>query len=163
MGLYDRDKYHGIKCEGEQHNGNLALACQNGQAASTEASGKPYFPAYPEVHFSLSHTAGAAAVAVADTPVGVDIEHIRPVSVCTMERIAGVRTQEAFFRCWVRREARVKRTGAGIVTMMKTETPLRAGEFYYEISSFPGYAAGVATGEPAPPQKIQRLHLDELL
>lgn len=27
---------------------------------STEASGKPYFPAYPEVHFSLSHTAGAA-------------------------------------------------------------------------------------------------------
>ena len=130
---------------------------------STEASGKPYFPAYPEVHFSLSHTAGAAAVAVADTPVGVDIEHVRPVSVRTMERIAGVRTQEAFFRCWVRREARVKRTGAGIVTMMKTETPLRAGEFYYEISSFPGYAAGVATGEPAPPQKIQRLHLDELL
>lgn len=56
---------------------------------STEASGKPYFPAYPEVHFSLSHTAGAAAVAVADTPVGVDIEHIRPVSVRTMERIAG--------------------------------------------------------------------------
>ena len=112
---------------------------------------------------SSSHTAGAAAVAVADTPVGVDIEHIRPVSVRTMERIAGVRTQEAFFRCWVRREARVKRTGAGIVTMMKTETPLRAGEFYYEISSFPGYAAGVATGEPAPPKKIQRLHLDELL
>ena len=100
---------------------------------------------------------------MADTPVGVDIEHIRPVSVRTMERIAGVRTQEAFFRCWVRREARVKRAGAGIVTMMKTETPLRAGEFYYEISSFPGYAAGVATGEPAPPQKIQRLHLDELL
>ena len=71
--------------------------------------GKPFFPDHPDTHFSLSHTAGAAAAALADTPVGVDIERVRPVSVRAMERIAGVRTEAAFFRSWVRREARVKR------------------------------------------------------
>lgn len=68
-----------------------------------------------------------------------------------MERIAGVRTEAAFFRSWVRREARVKRTGSGIVTMMRTEAPLNRGEFYYEVDSFHGYAAGVAAGQPEPP------------
>ena len=116
--------------------------------------GKPFFPDHPDTHFSLSHTAGAAAAALADTPVGVDIERVRPVSVRAMERIAGVRTEAAFFRSWVRREARVKRTGSGIVTMMRTEAPLNRGEFYYEVDSFHGYAAGVAAGQPEPPQPV---------
>lgn len=42
--------------------------------------GKPYFPDFPEVHFNLSHTTGAVLVALSGEPVGVDIEHIRPVS-----------------------------------------------------------------------------------
>ena len=125
--------------------------------------GKPFFPDYPDTHFSLSHTAGAAAAALADMPVGVDIERVRPVSVRAMERIAGVRTEAAFFRSWVRREARVKRTGSGIVTMMRTEAPLNRGEFYYEVDSFHGYAAGVAAGQPEPPQPVRRLMLDQLL
>ena len=97
------------------------------------------------------------------TPVGVDIERVRPVSVRAMERIAGVRTEAAFFRSWVRREARVKRTGSGIVTMMRTEAPLNRGEFYYEVDAFHGYAAGVAAGQPEPPQPVHRLMLDQLL
>ena len=125
--------------------------------------GKPFFPDYPDTHFSLSHTAGAAAAVLADTPVGVDIERVRPVSVRAMERIAGVRTEAAFFRSWVRREARVKRTGSGIVTMMRTEAPLSRGEFYYEVDAFHGYAAGVAAGQPEPPQPVHRLMLDQLL
>ena len=104
--------------------------------------GKPFFPDHPDTHFSLSHTAGAAAAALADMPVGVDIERVRPVSVRAMERIAGVRTEAAFFRSWVRREARVKRTGSGIVTMMRTEAPLNRGEFYYEVDAFHGSRGG---------------------
>ncbi len=42
--------------------------------------GKPYFPEWPGVHFSISHTAAAAMVGLSDRPVGVDIERIRPVS-----------------------------------------------------------------------------------
>lgn len=125
--------------------------------------GKPFFPDDPTVHFNLSHTAGAAAVALSDTPVGVDIERIRPVGARTMERLAGAKTEEAFFRSWVRREARAKRTGGGIVTMTRTELPLNRGEFYYQVPSFPGYVAGVATDQPAPPEIVRRFVLEDLL
>ena len=33
--------------------------------------GKPYFPEHPDVHFNLSHTAGAVLVGLSDRPVGV--------------------------------------------------------------------------------------------
>ena len=125
--------------------------------------GKPYFPDFPEVHFNLSHTIGAVLVALSGEPVGVDIEHIRPVSERAMRRLADVTTERAFFQSWVRREARVKRTGSGIVTMMRTEAPLNRGEFYYEVDAFRGYAAGVAAGQPEPPQPVRRLMLDQLL
>ena len=125
--------------------------------------GKPFFPDHPDTHFSLSHTAGASAAALADTPVGVDIERIRPVNVRIMERIAGAWTETEFFQSWVRREARVKRPGSGISAMMRSEDPLNRGEFYYELEAFPGYAAGVAAGQPEPPQAVRRLVLDEVL
>ena len=124
--------------------------------------GKPFFPDHPDTHFSLSHTAGAAAAALADMPVGVDIERVRPVSVRAMERIAGVRTEAAFFRSWVRREARAKRSGAGVGTMLGTEEPLQPGEQFYFLDTFPGYVAGVATRGGGPPSPIRRYTLDQI-
>ena len=125
--------------------------------------GKPFFPDHPDIHFSLSHTAGAAAAALADTPVGVDIERVRPVSVRAMERIAGVRTEAAFFRSWVRREARAKRSGAGVGTMLASETPLQPGERFYFLDTFPGYVAGVATRDGGPPGQVRKYSLDEMM
>ena len=125
--------------------------------------GKPFFPDHPDTHFSLSHTAGAAAAALADMPVGVDIERVRPVSVRAMERIAGVRTEAAFFRSWVRREARAKRSGAGVGTMLASETPLQPGERFYFLDTFPGYVAGVATRDGGPPGQVRKYSLDEMM
>lgn len=125
--------------------------------------GKPYFPEYPEVHFNISHTTGAVLVGVSDQPVGVDIERIRPVSQRTMRRLADVSTEQDFFRNWVRREARTKRSGNGIGTMMRSETPLQQGEFYYELDTFPGYVAGVATRDKAPLGPLRKYSLDDLL
>ena len=125
--------------------------------------GKPFFPDHPDTYFSLSHTAGAAAAALADTPVGVDIERVRPVSVRAMERIAGVRTEAAFFRSWVRREARAKRSGAGVGTMLASETPLQPGERFYFLDTFPGYVAGVATRDGGPPGQVRKYSLDEMM
>ena len=125
--------------------------------------GKPFFPDYPDTHFSLSHTAGAAAAVLADTPVGVDIERVRPVSVRAMEQIAGVRTEAAFFRSWVRREARAKRSGAGVGTMLASETPLQPGERFYFLDTFPGYVAGVATRDGGPPGQVRKYSLDEMM
>lgn len=127
------------------------------------SQGKPYFPEHPTVHFNLSHTSGAVLVGLSDQPVGVDIEKIRPVSRRTMRRLADVAAEEEFFKSWVRREARVKRSGAGIGTMMQAETPLQYGEFYYELDTFPGYAAGVATRSREAPGAVRKYSLDEML
>lgn len=125
--------------------------------------GKPYFPEHPGVQFNLSHTGGAVLVGLSDQPLGVDIEKIRPVSRRAMHRLADVATEEAFFRSWVRREARVKRSGDGIGTMMRAETPLQYGEFYYELDTFPGYAAGVATRSREAPGPVRKYALDDVL
>ena len=127
------------------------------------AMGKPYFPEHPAVHFNISHTTGAVLVGVSDQPIGVDIEKIRPVSQRAMRRLADVSTERAFFQNWVRREARTKRSGNGIGTMMRSETPLQQGEFYYELDTFPGYVAGVATRDKSPLGPLRKYSLDELL
>jgi 4'-phosphopantetheinyl transferase len=48
-------------------------------AVKKHRTGKPYFPDRPDIFFSLSHTSTHVLCAVASTPVGVDIEAIRPV------------------------------------------------------------------------------------
>ena len=123
--------------------------------------GKPYFPAHPEVHFNLSHTAGAVLVALSDRPVGADIEHIRPVSQRAMRRLADVTTERAFFQSWVRREALAKRSGAGVGTMLSAEDPLQPGEQFYLLDTFPGYVAGVATRGGGPPGQVKLYSMKE--
>lgn len=42
--------------------------------------GTPYLPEYPDVHFNISHCDAGCTVAVADCPVGVDIQDVRSFS-----------------------------------------------------------------------------------
>lgn len=125
--------------------------------------GKPYFPEHPDVHFNISHTTGAVLVGVSGEPVGVDIEKIRPVSRRAMQRLAAASTEKEFFQSWVRREARSKRSGAGISTMMRSESPLQYGEYYYELDVFDGYVAGVATRSKELPEPVRKYSLDEMV
>lgn len=125
--------------------------------------GKPYFPAYPDVHFNISHSSGAVLVGVSDRELGVDIERVRPVGQRMMVRVAQVSTEEAFFKSWVCREARAKRSGSGLGTIMRSESPLQPGEYYYELDTFPGYAAGLATRSSELPGKLHRYSLDDVL
>ena len=130
----------------------------------TAEGGKPGFADHPEVHFNISHTEGAVLVGLADRPVGADIERLRPVSPRLMSRMAGTTTEQAFFRLWVRREARTKRDGSGIGAMLRREPPMKEGEHYRELVLFPGYLAGssVCCDEP-PAWNIRSVTLDELL
>jgi 4'-phosphopantetheinyl transferase len=83
----------------------------------------------PEISFSLTHTAGAALLAVAGSGrVGVDAEFIRPLSdlqAIARRFFAPAEAQEimsqdapaqpaAFFACWTRKEAFVKALGKGL-------------------------------------------------
>ena len=52
--------------------------------------GKPYFPACPQLHFSVSHTRTAALVAVSAAPVGADVEQVRPLHPAMARRLSVV-------------------------------------------------------------------------
>lgn len=107
--------------------------------------GKPYFPDFPEVHFNLSHTTGAVLVALSGEPVGVDIEHIRPVSEPGHAASGGCDHGTGLLPELGPAGGRAKRSGAGVGTMLASETPLQPGERFYFLDTFPGYVAGVAT------------------
>lgn len=90
----------------------------------TEAGGKPYFED-GGVHFSLSHCGDIAACAIADSPVGVDIERVlKAVPEGIAKRFfteadcalidSADNAASAFCELWVQKEAIVKALGTGL-------------------------------------------------
>ena len=86
--------------------------------------GKPSLHDYPHIHFNLSHCPHAIAVAVDDSPVGIDVERfIEPKPSLlrytmndseVQEVEAAEHPDEAFARLWTRKEALFKYYGTGI-------------------------------------------------
>ena len=68
-------------------------------------------PALPGCFLSLSHTEGAALLALSDAPVGADIERVRPIPPRLGRDFAG--REETFWRRWTAAEAAAKREGRG--------------------------------------------------
>lgn len=122
--------------------------------------GKPFFPDLPQLHFSLSHTNGASLCAVANAPVGADIEPIRPRrkglwEYClTEEEFSRFQAQgtcwEEFYRIWTLKEAWCKYTGDGLGHPRKWPLPPPCPHRSYQLD---GFAAAVC-GEEAPPDLI---------
>ena len=91
--------------------------------ARTEG-GKPWFPDYPHLHFSVSHSGGLSLCALGEGPIGADIERVRPRSPGLPRYALDDREQawfqsrgsrwEDFYTLWTLKEARVKCTGEGI-------------------------------------------------
>lgn len=69
--------------------------------------GKPYAEGLP--YFSISHSGEWVAAAVAEKPVGIDIEQIRPVDPRLAARIGA--EPERFFEEWTAKEAHYKIVG----------------------------------------------------
>lgn len=102
--------------------------------------GKPTLADHPDVYFSLSHTDSAVLAAVANTPVGADIqvfhrpsERLLSHALSGKERrdLEGLDDQEkvlTFTQMWTRKEAFLKMTGKGIQSLrdLKQEVPQRA-------------------------------------
>ena len=98
--------------------------------------GKPFFKDRDDLFFSISHTSGAAAAAVSDGPVGVDIERVRPewkesltARFLTSEEQRVF--QEDYTRAWCRKEAAAKITGAGIF-LHPAEIDILSDEYVFE-------------------------------
>jgi 4'-phosphopantetheinyl transferase len=105
------------------------LAPQNLVFALNEF-GKPELADYPaSLRFNLSHTEGLSLLALClDSPVGIDLEAVRQMNdwrdvaqshfsqneVAALHEMTESDQQNAFFRCWTRKEAFLKAHGFGL-------------------------------------------------
>lgn len=88
--------------------------------------GTPYLEDGP--YFSISHSKRGIAVAISDTPIGIDIECIRNVDEGLIRKTMNSEEQKfirsnsrpeiEFIRLWTRKEAYVKMKGTGIISDM---------------------------------------------
>lgn len=100
--------------------GDLASKIQAGE------KGKPYLSAYPHIHFNISHSGDIAVCALGASPIGVDVEMLRPVKLCSTARMLSRRErayleglpkeqrEEALFRFWTLKESYAKALGVGL-------------------------------------------------
>ena len=91
------------------------------------SKGKPYFPEYPALHFSLSHSYDYALCAVSGNEIGCDIEKKRPANQNIARRFFTqseqsyishfndpMQRQTAFYRLWTMKESLLKTIGCGL-------------------------------------------------
>ncbi|MCH5227882.1 MAG: 4'-phosphopantetheinyl transferase superfamily protein [Muribaculaceae bacterium] len=88
---------------------------------SFNPNGKPYLRDYPQIHFSLSHCKEAVACAVADHPVGIDVESLQAYDsslaryVCSDGEYEQLKSKEdaatAFCVLWTKKESLLKLRG----------------------------------------------------
>ena len=84
--------------------------------------GKPYFPYYPQVHFSISHSGEYWAAAFGGNPLGLDIQRHEERDILALakrwyhnEEFVAVEQygKECFFDIWSAKESLVKCCGEG--------------------------------------------------
>lgn len=120
---------------------------------ATTTRGKPFLPGDP-LHFNLSHSGQWGLLAIADFPLGVDLEQLRPVrdpvriarrmfppEACARLESCPVKKREAlFFEQWTLMEARQKLTGEGIFGSTSPSARCHTRSFLPDS----GYVAAVA-------------------
>lgn len=122
-------------------------------AMETGIYGKPYFPFYPQVHFNFSHTKGCVCCALADEPVGVDVELMRPrkyrdgivKKFSAQEQKLWENTpqelrEKIFFQLWVCKESYIKADGRGMSLLLDSFSvnPDEAAQNYQVIETEEG-------------------------
>jgi 4'-phosphopantetheinyl transferase len=114
--------------------------------------GKPRLLGGYALEFNLSHSEGLALVAVAERPVGIDVEMVRPGrdlralaeralpadDIAAVHAASTTERSAVFYRAWTQHEARQKCLGTGLGSS-PSGTPVAVEN----ISVAPGYAAAV--------------------
>ena len=139
-----------------------------------EQHGKPSLAA-PPPYFSVSRSGRTFVMAVATSPVGVDIERLRrmdfagiaakefsPAEAAHVVALSGHRQADAFARLWVRKEAMGKAIGSGLTPqVLRTDVlgaPGRAGEWtLIDLDLGPRLRAALAVGPANPKVRITEL------
>lgn len=91
-----------------------------------EENGKPYLKNHP-VYFNVSHSGEYLAIAVSDSPVGIDIQKEKTIREGMYQKVVqqkeqmliGTERQKDFLRLWALKESFVKADGRGLRISMK--------------------------------------------
>ena len=93
--------------------------------------GKPYLPEFPHIHFNISHSGNYVVCAIAEAPVGIDIQTImtykqriakRVLSPGNVKEIEDSRNPDLLFtKYWAEKEALLKMVGCGFSGDVKEE------------------------------------------
>jgi 4'-phosphopantetheinyl transferase len=158
----------GILLEYGLNRHGLTLNCGEKPFRQTEllynAQGKPFLPEYENVYFNLSHAGAYAVAAVAEIPVGVDVEEIGRANEKIAERFFKTEEQESlrFYRhqgdeawqkrfafLWTRKESYIKAVGEGMRIPLDSfsvlEDSSEEGYFYQTIFVPEGYCISVCS------------------
>ncbi|MCG6118448.1 MAG: 4'-phosphopantetheinyl transferase superfamily protein [Aquimonas sp.] len=162
----------------------LAWASNDDPAAlriSADAQGKPVLGDYPHLHFSLSHCAGRALVALGSAPLGVDIEAfirrdtalladqiLGPAELCRWHSLPPEQQVRALTEAWTGKEALLKACGFGLrvdpvtLELGQGEHVLPGGGrwFLRPLACVPGHAAALAQALPVQPLGLFELKPD---
>ena len=99
--------------------------------------GKPYFTDFPEIYMNISHSGDYTVCVLSDSPVGIDIQHIREVGQNVLKRYFTDEEQEyvgsdieRFYELWVRKESFSKAVGRGLQLPLKGISVLDDTVFY---------------------------------
>ena len=106
-------------------------------ATARAEGGKPFFLHAPDLHFSISHSGGIWTCAFGDTPLGLDLQQIKPIRETGIARrffhpneIAYLEEHpDAFFPLWTAKESYVKLTGRGVAAEFPRVSVIRGGGF----------------------------------
>ena len=102
---------------------------------------KPFVQSHSvSLHYNIAHAGDWVLIAVSNSPVGIDIEHINSsfdfieiLPLCfSNDEVNFIQSRESFYLLWTRKEALVKATGKGIDNDMPF-VPCMDG--MYEVSS----------------------------
>ena len=106
--------------------------------------GAPYIAGGP--HFSISHCKHGIAVVINNTPVGIDIEVVRPFKDDLMQKtmnsaeqqhiISSTHPNKEFIRLWTQKEAYLKLKGTGIITDLHNTLAQKQDIVWKEVSNF---------------------------
>lgn len=130
---------------------------------SNGVNGKPYLSDYSHIHFNISHCDYGCICAIADSPIGIDMQDIRPFSWsvanhCCSEKEKQLLRESAdlaaeFTKIWTMKESYLKMTGTGITVDLCTvdTTSLRDRIKTFEIN---GCYISVASAKSFPEEEI---------
>lgn len=113
---------------------------------TTNEYGKPFLIGRPCIQFNISHAGRYIACAVADEPVGIDIEIMKPLELRIAERFFASDETEyimvdnhiyRFYEVWTKKESRIKWEGKGLHKSLPSFSVFESNEqdrlIYHEI------------------------------